>query len=112
MVAPPPRVGAEGAACLHARYRAYGLRCDDGVRVRAAGRSGGGCAGLGAGLQSRLTARGPRRPSDAGFAVNRPSAGSASSILLKNKRLQGAFSRIPRTMNTADAKRILETALI
>ncbi len=48
-------------------------------RRAAAARSGPGFAGLGAGLQSRLTAQGPRRPPDAGLAASCLRAGSASS---------------------------------
>lgn len=49
---------------------------------------------------------------DPALRCQRPRAGSATFHPNETKRPQSAFSRITRTMNTADAKRILETALI
>ena len=65
-------------------------------------------------LQSRLMAhRAAPAAADAGPALHSPACRQTPFCpFLLNARLDGAFSRITRTMNTTDAKRILETALI
>ena len=67
---------------------------------------------MGAGLQSPLTTLRVSPGSDSALRFQCPRAGSATFHPNETKRTLSAFSRITRTMNTADAKRVLETALI
>jgi 23S rRNA-/tRNA-specific pseudouridylate synthase len=71
---------APGAACVQAGLRAPDHAGAAGVSFAAAARPRAGFAVLGAGLQSRLTARGPRRPPEAGLALQLPRACNAYSF--------------------------------